>query len=116
MASTSSKRASSPTMPSPARIARCMRIRTIRLSGDVGKQRVLDPGDQIFELELPLLEAGKLELITSRRGGHGADRGIQVAMLLAKLYELGFQSLFFFVGHRRTARGLSRKSPLLKSF
>src|SRR6266849_4957192 len=99
MAFTSSKRAKVPTTPSRARIAPCMCRRTRNLSGDVGEERILDPRDQVLELELAFLESRQLELITSRRAGHRHDRRIQVAMLLAKLQELGFQSLFFFVGH-----------------
>src|SRR5215831_19242456 len=99
--------ASIPTTPSRGPTRPCTRKRTPRLSRDIGEEGILDPGDQVLELELAFLQPGQLELITSRRGGHRGDRGIEVAMFLAKLYQLGFQSLFFFIGHGQAPAGLS---------
>ena len=38
---------------------------------------------------------------------YGGDRGIEIAVLLSKLRELGAQGLFFFVGHGKQGCFLS---------
>jgi len=70
-----------------------------RSGRNIGKKTVLDTGDQVFQLQLAFFQPRQLQQIAMRRIGNCRDRGIEIAMFLAKLGELRLQDLFFFVGH-----------------
>ena len=55
----------------------------------VRQQRIFNPRDLIFELQFSLLKARKLQLIAMSGVRDRGDRGIEIAVLLSKLRELG---------------------------
>ena len=70
-----------------------------RSGRNIRKKTVIDTGDQVLQLQLAFFQPRQLQLIAMRRIGNCGDRGIEIAMFLAKLGELRLQDLFFFVGH-----------------
>ena len=62
---------------------------------DIGDELVLDLLDLVFDLQLHLLEAAQLQLITRARGLERGNGGIQVAMLLSQRHEPCLQKILF---------------------
>src|ERR1700709_2573668 len=53
-----------------------------RVSGvEVGDQAAFDPGNRVFQQQLALLQAGKLELVPPDGGGQMVDGGVEVTVL-----------------------------------
>lgn len=82
------------------------------MSGDdVGRQPVLDQGNQIFQPQLALFQPLNGQLIRGGRGGKRADCLIQIAVLAAEHLKLHAQ--YFVRFHRQIAGRIhNRMIPL----